>query len=72
VKIFYSDHFHFPLPADHRFPLEEYSFAKRENSRRMASAVGIIFVTLMGVDFGLDFIPKSSYLNFLLSITGGL
>jgi acetoin utilization deacetylase AcuC-like enzyme len=30
MKIFYTDHFHFPLPADHRFPIEKYSLLRQQ------------------------------------------
>jgi acetoin utilization deacetylase AcuC-like enzyme len=30
MKIFYIDHFHIPLPADHRFPLEKYSLLRQK------------------------------------------
>jgi acetoin utilization deacetylase AcuC-like enzyme len=29
VKIYYSDHFHFPLPVDHRFPVEKYALLRK-------------------------------------------
>lgn len=28
MKVFYIDHFHFPLPAGHRFPLEKYALVR--------------------------------------------
>ena len=30
MKIFYTDHLHFPLPADHRFPIEKYSLLRQQ------------------------------------------
>jgi acetoin utilization deacetylase AcuC-like enzyme len=30
MKIFYTDQFHFPLPADHRFPIEKYSLLRQQ------------------------------------------
>ncbi len=30
MKIFYTDHFHFPIPADHRFPIEKYSLLRQQ------------------------------------------
>ena len=30
MKIFYTDHFNFPLPADHRFPIEKYSLLRQQ------------------------------------------
>jgi acetoin utilization deacetylase AcuC-like enzyme len=30
MKIFYTDHFHFPLPADHRFPIVKYSLLRQQ------------------------------------------
>ena len=30
MKIFYTDHFHIPLPADHRFPIEKYSLLRQQ------------------------------------------
>jgi acetoin utilization deacetylase AcuC-like enzyme len=30
MKIFYTDHFHIPLPADHRFPIEKYSLLRQK------------------------------------------
>ncbi|UCH21320.1 MAG: histone deacetylase [Deltaproteobacteria bacterium] len=29
MKVFYTDHFHIPLPANHRFPLEKYSLLRQ-------------------------------------------
>jgi acetoin utilization deacetylase AcuC-like enzyme len=30
MKIFYTDQFHFPRPADHRFPIEKYSLLRQK------------------------------------------
>ena len=30
MKIFYTDHYHFPLPADHRCPIEKYSLLRQQ------------------------------------------
>ena len=30
MKVFYTDHFNFPLPADNRFPLEKYSLLRQQ------------------------------------------
>ncbi len=30
MKIFYTDHFHFPLPDGHRFPLEKYALLRQQ------------------------------------------